>query len=611
MDIIKGQDGWLFFGTPAIISTFAHALPPQYENNVAKWLEVYNHRSKLCSDHGSKFKYFIAPEKSCIYPEKLPFQSNFSSDRLVNKLIQATSGEIIYPYDELLNAKKLYDVYYNSDYHWNMLGAITAFNAMAKSMGFDHKINIDRNEITKTIGWGDLCSQLTPPVYDTVKLEIPVNYSADLMWSNELLRAINIQVFENKNQQLPTALCFCDSYFWCFAELLATYFSKLILVRVFSTEAVFFSKLAFNQKFDFIITELVETWILRHVLDADINKESSYDLASYTASKIHSGIDEIKIVGKFVESLDKEHSVYDEDETKRLRQSAEEFINSTREEHVFESLELKSELDRLNLFKKFTDAGDIGAVVMNCNPFTNGHKYLIEYASSQVKTLFLFLLQEDKSFFPFADRFILAVKGTKHLGNVIVIPSGKFIISSATFRDYFNKEINQDIAIDASLDLDVFGKFIGPALGIKKRFVGREPFCQITNQYNEQMKKLLPQHGINVFEIERKTSDNGLAISASYVRKLLKEKNFEGIKSITPPSTYEYLLKFHDIPKFDLSAVQKTTAETSFSNFFAEFHKKLIERDRIDDAAALYDYVKKICDEQEFAAFVDNQATTP
>lgn len=124
------------------------------------------------------------------------------------------------------------------------------------------------------------------------------------------------------------------------------------------------------------------------------------------------------------------------------------------------------------------------------------------------------------------------------------------------------------------------------------------------------MQKLLPEHGIHVFEIERKKSENDIAISASLVRKLLKEKDLEGIKSITPPSTYEYLLKFHDIRKLDLSMDKVPAAATSFVAFFAEFYKELLAYDRQDDATVLYDYVKSICDAQEFTLFTAHQASS-
>ncbi|MBQ9442198.1 MAG: [Selenomonadaceae bacterium] len=77
---------------------------------------------------------------------------------------------------------------------------------------------------------------------------------------------------------------------------------------------------------------------------------------------------------------------------------------------------------------------------MNCNPFTLGHEYLIEYASKKVKKLYIFVVEEDKSEFKFADRFELVKRGVKKFSNVEVLPSGKFIISQQTFSGYFNKE---------------------------------------------------------------------------------------------------------------------------------------------------------------------------
>ena len=183
----------------------------------------------------------------------------------------------------------------------------------------------------------------------------------------------------------------------------------------------------------------------------------------------------------------------------------------------------------------------IGAIVMNCNPFTLGHRYLIEYAASRAERLYIFAVEEDKSFFPFADRIDLIRKGVADLKNVTVLPSGKFIISSLTFKEYFGKAELQDRKIDASLDVQIFGQYIAPALGINVRFAGEEPFDKVTLQYNEQMKTILPSFGIEFVEVPRK-EEGGAAISASRVRALLKEKKFEEIRPLVPKTTYEYLV---------------------------------------------------------------------
>jgi [citrate (pro-3S)-lyase] ligase len=184
----------------------------------------------------------------------------------------------------------------------------------------------------------------------------------------------------------------------------------------------------------------------------------------------------------------------------------------------------------------------IGAIVMNCNPFTLGHRYLIEHAAVQVRHLYIFAVEEDKSFFPFEDRLRLIQEGTSDLPNVTVLPSGKFIISALTFDDYFGKESKQENqTIDTSMDVTIFAKEIAPTLGITVRFAGEEPLDNVTRQYNESMARILPQHNIDFEVIPRKEAD-GEVISASRVRKLLEIQDFEGIAKIVPKTTLKFLV---------------------------------------------------------------------
>lgn len=203
--------------------------------------------------------------------------------------------------------------------------------------------------------------------------------------------------------------------------------------------------------------------------------------------------------------------------------------------------ELIKFLDELKVYKK--EEGSLnGCIVMNCNPFTNGHKYLIEYASSRVDNLYIFVVEENKSYFTFEDRFNLVKLGTSHLNNVIVLPSGNFIISAVTFPGYFYKDNLKETKIDCSNDLNVFAQYIAPVLDIKIRFAGEEPLDPVTNQYNEAMGDLLPQYGIAFQAIPRK-QDHGEVISASRVRKCLENGDWETIKAIVPTTTFDYLKK--------------------------------------------------------------------
>ena len=184
-----------------------------------------------------------------------------------------------------------------------------------------------------------------------------------------------------------------------------------------------------------------------------------------------------------------------------------------------------------------------GSIVMNCNPFTLGHRYLIEYAAARVDHLYIFVVEENRSYFSFDDRIDLVRRGTADLPNVTVLPSGQFIISATTFPGYFYKDNLRETTIDCSNDLTVFAQYIAPALDIRVRFAGEEPLDPVTHQYNEAMQEILPQYGIEFHAIPRKTDADGAAvISASRVRQCYEQGDFETIRQLVPSVTYQYLL---------------------------------------------------------------------
>lgn len=201
-----------------------------------------------------------------------------------------------------------------------------------------------------------------------------------------------------------------------------------------------------------------------------------------------------------------------------------------------------------NGIKKFTEklgqckkqGKIISSIVMNCNPFTLGHQFLIEEASKNSDFVHIFLVWEEKSLFPREVRLQLVKEGTKHLSNVIIHKGEDYIISNSTFPSYFLKQSSDIVKIHALLDLNIFGSFIAPALGINRRYVGEEPYCPVTKTYNETMKTILPEFGLEVIEVPRRTLGS-IPISASKVRELIKKEDFQSLENIVPSTTYKYL----------------------------------------------------------------------
>lgn len=175
-------------------------------------------------------------------------------------------------------------------------------------------------------------------------------------------------------------------------------------------------------------------------------------------------------------------------------------------------------------------------VIINANPMTNGHLYLIETASKENEEVLVFVVSEDLSSFPFEDRFEIIKNATKHLSNVIVLPTLSYLVSKLTFPKYFLKEdqlINEEQTL---VDVLVYKRYYCKIFNINKRYLGEEPFSFNTNKYNETLKAYLIDH---VQVVKRKEHLNK-AISASIVRQLIKNNNLEKIEEFVPHATMDY-----------------------------------------------------------------------
>lgn len=178
-----------------------------------------------------------------------------------------------------------------------------------------------------------------------------------------------------------------------------------------------------------------------------------------------------------------------------------------------------------------------GVVVMNCNPFTLGHRYLIEQAAKQVERLFVMVVREDCSLFAYAERKAMVEQGVAHLKNVTVIDGSEYAISQATFPTYFLKRLDDAADTQMLLDLDLFRRHIAPALGATVRFVGTEPTDRLTRRYNQLMHEVLA----DVRETAR-LEKKGNVVSASRVRKAMEQGDMSTIRQLVPPTTLPYII---------------------------------------------------------------------
>ena len=224
--------------------------------------------------------------------------------------------------------------------------------------------------------------------------------------------------------------------------------------------------------------------------------------------------------------------------------------------------------DTLLSFRPTEGSGEIsssvGVVVMNANPFTLGHRYLLEQAAAQVDRLVVIPVRTSYAF-PYTERLAMIKAGAP--SGVTVVEGSDYQISAATFPTYFLKDLSEAAETQMRLDLDLFARHIAPALGATVRFVGSEPQDPLTARYNTLMQELLP---LKVVEIPRLKAEpvseenyflQGFAknqfssdpvkpintshtavISASAVRTALEEGSYARAAALCPESTRPYLM---------------------------------------------------------------------
>jgi [citrate (pro-3S)-lyase] ligase len=187
----------------------------------------------------------------------------------------------------------------------------------------------------------------------------------------------------------------------------------------------------------------------------------------------------------------------------------------------------------------------IGAIVLNANPFTQGHRYLVERAAKECDWVHVFAVREDASSFSYSDRLALVAAGTKDIGNLTAHPGSDYIISRATFPGYFLKDERIVEWSWAAVDLLLFREYIAPALGVTHRYVGTEPLDPVTRNYNADMQRWLQKaHSaaspIAVVEVPR-LSIHGAPVSASRVRRLWMHHKLSAIRELVPATTWQFL----------------------------------------------------------------------
>ncbi len=138
--VIEGRFNWLFYSGNNSVGYYkgTNVLTNQ---QMDEWIVSMNALKKICDEKGIKLQFMIMPNKEQVYPEYMPSYTVTATEKRVPVLVDYISRnsdiDIIYPLEELENAKNHWQVYYKHDTHWNAAGAFIGLQSLYRSLGME------------------------------------------------------------------------------------------------------------------------------------------------------------------------------------------------------------------------------------------------------------------------------------------------------------------------------------------------------------------------------------------------------------------------------------------------------------------------------------------
>lgn len=219
--VLYGKDGWLFYidkNDGDNLSDFQKTNLLD-EDSIKIFVDQIVRRAEWCEKNGIKFIFLIAPNKHSVYPEYYPYErpeGPTRTDQIVANLPDSLRNYFIFPRDYLISKKSdiIKPLYYETDTHWNSLGAYYAYEILSQRVQecFPH---INYPQVQYKVNFKESAGGDLPPLLG--------------LKSHGKLTEFIIEPEsggKNINKDLPAALIFRDSFFTHIEPFASTLFSK-------------------------------------------------------------------------------------------------------------------------------------------------------------------------------------------------------------------------------------------------------------------------------------------------------------------------------------------------------------------------------------------------
>lgn len=136
-EVMMGKDDWLFVASIDTPESF-HGLRPLSAAELERWQLLLEGRRDWLASHGIKYLFAVAPNKSTIYQQFLPRRfegigAETPLSQLMSHMAMGSTVNVVDLRGGLIAASGQEKVYYQTDSHWNHIGAHIAYQQIVRA----------------------------------------------------------------------------------------------------------------------------------------------------------------------------------------------------------------------------------------------------------------------------------------------------------------------------------------------------------------------------------------------------------------------------------------------------------------------------------------------
>ena len=326
-NVLVGKDGWLFHGLWSdLLEVEGRLARAPYQ--IRRLRIVLEERQDWLAEQGIDYMVLVAPTKQTVYPDKLPAWLKPSTSRpsrrelLIEELQHSGSGVTLFDFTPALRkakANRRDALYYRHDSHWNYLGALEAYAALAErypewfSMPGEDWISKKMPRESNLMRMMGLPGEEVTPYPQPAGGFAARSFAPDTITLKQMAMRGSVAVYRRPNAKAAKLYLLADSFAGWNSAYLAENFSRTVLTNTWGNQWKRIEQFPYRnilaEKPELVIEQMVE-----NRLDAGVARNLLADVAGNNhpaevrdarlrrlARSAGEGVAEFRHTGKLVE----------------------------------------------------------------------------------------------------------------------------------------------------------------------------------------------------------------------------------------------------------------------------------------------------------------------